>query len=66
MGEGFLALIVELGLLAEEHHLVLDQRLLDGFDGGVQLTGQVHATDLGADTAGHRMDFQRVDSGFYS
>jgi hypothetical protein len=67
MGEGFLALIVEVGLLAEEDHLVLDQRLLNGFDrGGIQLTGQVHATDLGADTTGHRMDFQRVDSGFYS
>ncbi|MCY1464013.1 hypothetical protein D9M71_819860 [compost metagenome] len=67
MGEGFLTLIVELGLLAEEDHLVLHQRLLDRFDGaGIQFTGELHATDLGTDPTGHRMDFKRVDSGFYS
>ncbi|VVN40772.1 hypothetical protein PS619_05376 [Pseudomonas fluorescens] len=66
MGESFLTLIVELGLFTEEHDFVLNQRLLNGFDGGgVQLTGQVHAPNLGADTTGHRMNFQRVDSGFY-
>ncbi|MNN45309.1 hypothetical protein D3C81_1596360 [compost metagenome] len=66
MGEGFLTLIIELGLLTEEHDFVLNQRLLNGFDGGgAQLTGQVHATDLGADTTGDRMNLQRVDSGFY-
>lgn len=66
MGEGFLTLIIKLGLLTEEHDFVLNQCLLNRFDRvGVQLTGQMHATDLGADTTGHRMNFQRVDSGFY-
>jgi hypothetical protein len=66
MGEGFLALIVELSLFAEEHDFVLNQCLLNGFDCvGVQFTGQMHTTDLGTDTTGHRMNFQRMDSGFY-
>lgn len=65
VGEGFLALVVEVGLATEEDHLVVHQRLLDGLDrGGVQLAGELHATDLGADTAGHRVDLKRMNSGF--
>ena len=67
VGERLLALIVELGLLAEEDHFVLQQRLLNGFHrGGIQFARQVYATNFGADAASHRMDFQRVNSGFYS
>lgn len=53
-----------MGLLAEEDHLVLHQRLLDGLDGGgIQVTGEFYATDLGADTAGHRVDLECVGDG---
>lgn len=67
VGEGFLALVVEVGLATEEDHLVLHQRLLDGLHGGgIELAGKLHATDLGADAAGHRVDFKGLDNGFDS
>ena len=60
MGERFLALVIEVRLLAKEDHLVLHQRLLDGFDGGgIEVAGQFDAPDLGADTPSDRVNIQR-------
>lgn len=67
VSEGFLALVVEVGLLTKEDHFVLHQRLLDGVDGGgIQVTGQFDATDLGADAASDRVDVQRLGDGLNS
>ncbi|MND79133.1 hypothetical protein D3C80_708620 [compost metagenome] len=66
VGERLLALVVELGLVAEEDHFVLQQCLLNGFNsGGIQLARKLYATDFGTDATGHRMDFKRVNSGLY-
>lgn len=66
VGERLLALIVELGLLAEEDHFVLQQCLLNGFNSdGIQLARKLYATDFGTDATGHRMDFKRVNSRLY-
>ncbi len=67
MRKSLLALVIEMGLAPEENHLVLHQRLLDRLDhAGLQLAGKLDATDLGANTTGHRMNIQRVHNGFYS
>ena len=64
VSKGFLALVIEMGLFAEEDHLVLHQRLLDGLDGGdIQLTGQFDATDFGADPPGYRVNIKWLGDG---
>jgi hypothetical protein len=51
-GEGLLLGIVEVVLIAEEDHLVAQQRCSDLSDGGgVELAGQSYAVDAGADAA---------------
>ena len=64
VSKGFLALVIEMGLFAKENHLVLYQRLLNGLDGGgIQLTGQFDATDLGTDPPGYRVNIECVGDG---
>jgi len=44
--------VVEVVLVAEEDHLVAQQRISDLLDGvGVQIAGQSYAVDAGADSA---------------
>ena len=57
-GERDLALVVE-RLVAEEHHLVLEQRPPDAGNGlGVEIPGDVDARQLGSDRPGERRDLQ--------
>ncbi|MNO95885.1 hypothetical protein D3C76_875390 [compost metagenome] len=62
-GKAFLALVIQVGLVAEEDHLVLYQCSLDSLDGGgIEVGGQLHTADFGADTAGNRVnvEFERL------
>ena len=51
-GESLLLRIVEVVLVAEEDHLVAQQRISDLSDrGGVKIAGEADAVDVGADAA---------------
>ena len=57
--EGLLLRFVQMGLAAEEDHLVLQQRLTDGVERGRRkVAGQPDAVDLGADAAPDRTDVE--------
>ena len=59
--EGDVAGAVEAVLVAEEHHLPLEERLADLLDHRiVEVVGQLDAADLGADGGGERGDGQHA------
>ncbi|MND64422.1 hypothetical protein D3C80_557590 [compost metagenome] len=67
VGKGFLALIIQVVLLAQEQHLVLHQRSLDSLDdGSVELGAKLYSTNLGANAAGDGMNIECVNVGFNS
>jgi hypothetical protein len=51
--EGFLADVVQVGLLAEEHDFVIEKRAPNRVDGLLgQVAAEAHARDLGTDAPG--------------
>ncbi len=60
-GECLLARVVEVMLLAEEQHLVLQKRGMDGFHGGgMQIARQADAMHFGAEFAADAANFETL------
>ena len=60
-GKGLLRGVVQMGLAAQEQHLVAQKRLPQGIDHRLRQVGrQAEVADFGPDTGGHGQDVSRA------